>query len=130
MLSSGANVIKKGRNVIIWSYCYDMDMEIIVSSGANVIIWCYHAELSSGMITPPFLFFLKTSLTHLNGLYMKAKHKQSFSPKANFGETKHSNTKKEARKKAKAKRNLKESQNGTQKINCLGICGRTSLLYY
>jgi hypothetical protein len=43
MLSSGANVI-------------------MVSSGANVIIWCYHVMLSSGMITHPFLFFLKTSL--------------------------------------------------------------------
>ncbi len=36
---------------------------IMVSSGANVIIWCYHVMLSSGMITPLFLFFLKTSLT-------------------------------------------------------------------
>jgi hypothetical protein len=44
MLSSGANFI-------------------IVSSGDNVIIWCYHVMLSSGMITHPFLFFLKTSLT-------------------------------------------------------------------
>jgi hypothetical protein len=33
----------------------------MVSSGANVIIWCYHVMLSSGMITPPFLFFLETS---------------------------------------------------------------------
>jgi hypothetical protein len=37
----------------------------MVSSGANVIIWCYHVMLSSGMITHPFLFFLKTSLTHI-----------------------------------------------------------------
>ncbi len=57
MLSSGANVIicekmiSSGANVIM------------VSSGANVIIWCYHVILSSGMITHPFLFFLKTSLT-------------------------------------------------------------------
>ncbi len=51
MLSSGANVI-------------------MVSSGANVIIWCYHVMLSSGMITHPFLFFLKTSLTLLvSGFY-------------------------------------------------------------
>jgi hypothetical protein len=35
----------------------------MVSSGANVVIWCYHVMLSSGMITHPFLFFLKTSLT-------------------------------------------------------------------
>jgi hypothetical protein len=34
-----------------------------LSSGADVIILCYHVMLSSGMITPPFLFFLKTSLT-------------------------------------------------------------------
>ncbi len=46
MISSGANVI-------------------MVSSGANVVIWCYHVMLSSGMITLPFLFFLKTSLTHV-----------------------------------------------------------------
>ncbi len=57
MLSSGTNVIicdkmlSSGANVIM------------VSSGANVIIWCYHVMLSSGMITHPFLFFLKTSLT-------------------------------------------------------------------
>jgi hypothetical protein len=38
---------------------------IMVSSGANVIIWCYHVMLSSGMITPPFLFFLETSLTRV-----------------------------------------------------------------
>jgi hypothetical protein len=43
----------------------------MVSSGANVIIWCYHVMLSSGMITPPFLFFLETSLTH-NGQQRKA----------------------------------------------------------
>jgi hypothetical protein len=42
----------------------------MLSSGANVIIWdemlqsgmkCYHLELSYS--TPPFLFFLETSLT-------------------------------------------------------------------
>jgi hypothetical protein len=44
MLSCGANVV-------------------ILLFGANVIIWCIHVMLSSGMITPPFLFFLKTSLT-------------------------------------------------------------------
>ena len=37
--------------------------DAILSSGANVIIWCYHVMLSSGMITPPFFIFLKTSLT-------------------------------------------------------------------
>ncbi len=37
----------------------------IVSSGGNVIIWCYHVMLPAGMITHPFLFFLKTSLTHI-----------------------------------------------------------------
>jgi hypothetical protein len=60
MLSSGANVIiwvkmlSCGGNVVMLSY------------GANVIIWCYHVMLSSGMITLPFLFFLKTSLTPLS----------------------------------------------------------------
>jgi hypothetical protein len=39
----------------------------MVSSGANVIIWCYHVILSSGMITSPFLFFLKTSHTRGEG---------------------------------------------------------------
>jgi hypothetical protein len=43
----------------------------MVSSGANVIAWCYHVMLSSGMITPPFLFFLETSLTRKNGQDLK-----------------------------------------------------------
>ena len=60
MLSSGANVI-------IWDKMLSSEANVImVSSGANVIIWCYHVMLSSGMITPPFLFFLETSLTPLN----------------------------------------------------------------
>ncbi len=57
MLSSGANFI-------IWDKMLSSEANvIIVSSGGNVIIWCYHVMLSSGMITHPFLFFLKTSLT-------------------------------------------------------------------
>ncbi len=57
MLSSGANVI-------IWDKMLSSKANVImVSSGANVIIWFYHVMLSSGMITPPFLFFLETSLT-------------------------------------------------------------------
>ncbi len=57
MLSSRANVI-------IWEKIISSGANVImVSSGANVIIWCYHVMLSSGMITHPFLFFLKTSLT-------------------------------------------------------------------
>jgi hypothetical protein len=57
MLSSGANVI-------IWDKMPISKANVLmVSSGANVIIWCYHVMLSSGMITPPFLFFLETSLT-------------------------------------------------------------------
>jgi hypothetical protein len=65
MLSSGANVIiwekmlSCGGNVVMLSY------------GANVIIWFYHVMLSSGMITPPYLFFLKTSLTPIiNGSHI------------------------------------------------------------
>jgi hypothetical protein len=60
MLSSEANVI-------IWDEMLSSGANVIrVSSGANVIIWCYHMMLSSGMITPPFLFFLKFSLTPPN----------------------------------------------------------------
>jgi hypothetical protein len=66
MLSSGANIIRDemlsfGASVIIWSFfCY---LELILLFGGNVIIWRYHVMLSSGTITPPFLFFLTTSLT-------------------------------------------------------------------
>ncbi len=90
MLSSGANVIiwdkilssgtkcyHLGWNVIIWNAMLSSGANFIIwdkmlscganvvmlSYGANVIIWCYLVMLSSGMITPPFLFFLKTSLT-------------------------------------------------------------------
>jgi hypothetical protein len=83
MFSSGANVIildemyhlglhviiwdamlSSRANVIIWEKMISSGAYVImVSSGANVIIWCYHVMLSSGMITRPFLFFLKTSLT-------------------------------------------------------------------
>ncbi len=42
----------------------------MLSSRPNGIIWCYHVILSSGMITPPFLFFLKTSLTHETALWL------------------------------------------------------------
>ncbi len=90
MLSSGANVIiwdkmlssgmkcyhlgwnviiwdamlSSGANVIIWDQMLSSKANVImVLSGANVIIWCYHVMLSSGMITPPFLFFLETSRT-------------------------------------------------------------------
>jgi hypothetical protein len=60
MLSSGANVA-------IWDKMLSCGAnDVILSFGANVIICCYHVMLSSGMITPPFLFFLKTSLTRLN----------------------------------------------------------------
>jgi hypothetical protein len=63
MLSSGIKCYHLGCNVIIWSYNNVIIWNEMISSGANVIIWCYHVMLSSGMITPPFLFFLKTSLT-------------------------------------------------------------------
>ncbi len=73
MLSSGANVIiwvamlSSGANVFIWDKMLSSRAYVImVSSAANVIIWCYHVMLSSGMITHPFLFFLKTSLTQTN----------------------------------------------------------------
>jgi hypothetical protein len=57
MLSSGANVI-------MWKKIISSGANVImVSCGPNVIIWCYHVMLSFGMITHPFLFFLKTSLT-------------------------------------------------------------------
>jgi hypothetical protein len=57
MLSSGANVI-------IWDKMLSSGANVLmVLAGANVITWCYHVMLSSGMITHPFLFFLKTSLT-------------------------------------------------------------------
>ncbi len=57
MLSSGADVI-------IWDEMISSGANVIMlQSGANVIIWCYYVMLSSGMITPPFLIFLKTSLT-------------------------------------------------------------------
>jgi hypothetical protein len=65
MLLSGANVIiwkemlSSGANVLIWSLCYHLELH-------NVIIWYYHVMLSYGMITSPFLFFLKTSLTQKN----------------------------------------------------------------
>jgi hypothetical protein len=66
MLSSGANVI-------IWEKMISSGANvIIVSSGANVIIWCYHVMLSSGMITQPFLFFLKTSLTQIEDQWPNA----------------------------------------------------------
>ncbi len=57
-------MLSSGDNVIIWDKMLSSEANVImVSSGANVIIWCYHVMLSSGMITPPFLFFLETSLT-------------------------------------------------------------------
>ncbi len=79
MLSSGTTCYPLGCNVIIWDAMLSSGANVIicrkmissganiimVSSGANVIIWCYHVMLSSGMITHPFLFFLKTSLTPL-----------------------------------------------------------------
>ncbi len=95
MVSSLSNCYHLGWNVIIWSQCYHLGWNVIigdamlssgsnviiwdkmlssganvimVSSGANVIIWCYHVMLSSGMITHPFLFFLKTSLTQIEGI--------------------------------------------------------------
>ncbi len=60
-------MLSSGTNVIIWDKMLSSGANVImVSSGPNVIIWCYHVMLSSGMIThPPFLFFLKTSLTPL-----------------------------------------------------------------
>ncbi len=83
MLSSGTKCNHLGWNVIIWDemlssgkQCYHL--ELVLSSGTkcylelmlwyvandgNVIIWCYHVMLSSGVITPPSLFFLQTSLT-------------------------------------------------------------------
>jgi hypothetical protein len=78
MLSSGTKCYQLGLNVIMWDAMLSSGADVIIwdemiSSGAdvkmlqsvaNVIISCYHVMLSSGMITPPFLFFLKTSLTH------------------------------------------------------------------
>jgi hypothetical protein len=64
MLSSGANVF-------IWDKMLSSEANVImVSSGANVIIWCYHVMFSSEMITPPFLFFLETSLTPLTYAFL------------------------------------------------------------
>ncbi len=68
ILSSGINVIiwdemlLSGANVIIW--------EEMLSSEADVIIWFYHVILSSGMKTPPFLFFPKTSLSPQRTLFL------------------------------------------------------------
>jgi hypothetical protein len=77
MLSSGTTCYHLGLHVIIWDAMLSSGANVIIwdkmlSSGANVvmvlsgaivIIWCYHVMLSSGIITHPFLFFLKTSLT-------------------------------------------------------------------
>jgi hypothetical protein len=70
MLSSGMKfyqlelMLSSGANVIIWDERISSGANVIMlQNGAYVIIWCYHVMLSSGMITPPFLFFLKTSLT-------------------------------------------------------------------
>jgi hypothetical protein len=77
MLSSGTKCYHLGLNVIMWDAMLSSGANVIIwdemissganfimlESGANVIIWCYHVMLSSGMITSPFLFFLKTSLT-------------------------------------------------------------------
>ncbi len=64
MLSSVDAMLSSGANVIIWNKMPSSGANVImVLSGADVIIWCYHVMLSSGMITHPFLFFLKTSLT-------------------------------------------------------------------
>jgi hypothetical protein len=49
----------------------------MLQSGATVIIWCYHVMLSSGMITPSFLFFLKTSLTHQGLLCRKERGQEA-----------------------------------------------------
>jgi hypothetical protein len=66
MLSSGMKCYHMECNVIIWDKMLSCGANVVMLSfGANVIIWCYHVMLSSGMITPPFFFFLKTSLTPL-----------------------------------------------------------------
>ncbi len=68
MLSSGTKFYHLGWNIIIWDKMLSSKANVImVSSGANFIFWCYHVMLSSGMITPPFLFFLETSLTPKEG---------------------------------------------------------------
>jgi hypothetical protein len=57
-------MLSSGSNVITWDEMILSGASVIMfQSGATVIIWCYHVMLSSGIITPPFLFFLKTSLT-------------------------------------------------------------------
>ncbi len=56
MLSSGMQCYHLGRN-FIW---------ICIANEGNVFICCYHVMLSSGMITPPVLFFLQTSLTPIH----------------------------------------------------------------
>ena len=57
-------ILSSGANVIIWDEMVSSGANVIMlQSGANVIIWCYHVMLSSGMITPPFLIFLKTSMS-------------------------------------------------------------------
>ncbi len=81
MLLSGANVtiwdemLLSGANVIIWDEMLSYGAIVIIweemlSSEANVIIWFYHVMLSSVMITPPFLFFPKTSLTPQRTLFL------------------------------------------------------------
>ncbi len=78
ILSSGANVImwdemlSSGANVIIWdemlscgSKCCHLFKFVLKVPKNFMFIWCYHAMLSCGMITYPFLLFLKTSLPNL-----------------------------------------------------------------
>jgi hypothetical protein len=87
MLSSGMKRYHLELMLSSGTTCYHLGMDAILSSGANVIIWnkmlssgtnvimvfrslCYHLVLSCDVIiwddnTPPFLFFLKTSLTRI-----------------------------------------------------------------
>jgi hypothetical protein len=63
-------MFSSGANVIIWDKMLSCGANVVILLfGANVIIWCYHVVLSSGMITPPILFFLKTSLTPIDASF-------------------------------------------------------------
>ena len=78
-------MLTSGAKVIIWVKMPSSKANVImVSSGANVIIWCYHVMLSSGMITPPFLFFLETSLTQKKGIFYSREDPFNFRSSASF----------------------------------------------
>ncbi len=82
ILSTGMKCYHLGWHVIIWDKmlssgmkCYNLGWNVEILS--YVVIWCYHVMLSSGMITSPFLFFLKTSLTPLSADFFYWTSKQN-----------------------------------------------------